>query len=349
MRWNEAMWKLVELARLVADEKLEMGGLYGMLHFFSDGYVWGGNGVFEFELECGVDFDGVVSASKFYDVCKVLDKRIAYDVGVEDGYLCIRGDGTEVKIDMLQADAKVNRIIDVISESREIMKSVGVEWRDGVVDVIKRIGKVASSGNSMSDYKVVCFDSDGINATDRIRIACYFMPLLLSDERMLLSVDGVKQLIDVVENERVLGAWMLGNKFYIKFDDNFWVSVIGYDIDFPFLKDVFGKYVEEVKKFGIDTVVADEINKIVQTLDQSDVVYLVVSDGWLWLRVRSVRGFEWKRRLQNVGIDDDYEVGVLAKDIDDVINRAIELGFSDEVLYCRSEEGVEYILATINK
>jgi hypothetical protein len=349
MKWNEAMWRLVKLAKLVADEKLEMGGLYGVLHFFSDGCVCGGNGVFEFELRCGVDFDGVVSASKFYDVCKVLDKRIAYDIGVEDGYLYIKGDGTEVKLDMLQVDVKVNRIIDVISENEEVMRGVGVEWRDGVVDVVKRIGKVASSGSSVGDYKVVCFDNDGIYATDRVRIACCFMPFVSSDERMLLSVDGVKHLLDVAEDERVLGAWVFGNKLYIKFDDSFWVGVVGYDMDFPDLKDVFGRYVEEVRRFRVDKVVADEIGKIVQALDQSDVVYLLVSGGWLRLEVKSVRGFELRRRLQVVSVDGEYEVGVLAKDIDGVISGAVELGFSDVVLYCRSEEGVEYIVATLNR
>jgi hypothetical protein len=349
MKWNEAMWKLVKLAHLVADEKLEKGGLHGVLHFFSDGYVWGSNGVFEFEIKCDVDFDGAVSASKFYDVCKVLDKRIAYDVGVDGGHLYIRGDGTEVKIDMMQVDVSMNRIFDVISESSELLKGIGIEWREGVVDVIKRIGKVASSGNSVSDYKVVCFDNEGIYATDRVRIACCFMPFVSSDGRMLLSVEGVKQLVDVAEDERVVGAWVLGNKLYIKFDDNFYVSVVGYDVDFPDLKGVFGRYLEDVRRFYIDKVVADEMSKIVQTLDQADVVYLLVSEGWLELRVRSVRGFEWRRRLQMVGIDDDYEVGVLAKDIDGVIDGAVELGFSDEVLYCRSEEGVEYIVATINR
>jgi len=347
MRWNEFMWRLVKLAKLVADEKLEMGGLYGVLRFFSDGWVYGSNGVFEFELRCGVDFDGVVSASKFYDVCKVLDKRIAYDVGVDDGYLYIRGDGTEVKIDMLQVDANVNRIIDVISENEEFMKGVGIEWREDVVEVIKRMGKIASSGGFGGD--VVCFDNEGIYATDRVRIACCFMPFVSSDGRMLLSVKGVKQLIDVAEEERVIGAWVLGIKLYIKFDDNFYVSVIGYDIDFPDLKGVFERYIGSVRTFYVDKVVADEISNIVQTLDQADVVYLVVSDGWLWLNVKSVRGFELRRRLQVVSVDGEYEVGVLAKDIDGVISGVMELGFSDVVLYCKSEEGVEYIVATMNR
>jgi hypothetical protein len=349
MKWNDAMWKLVKLAHLVADEKLEKGGLYGVLHFFSDGYVWGGNEVFEFEIECGVDFDGVVSASKFYDVCKVLDKRIAYDVGVDGSYLYIKGEGTEVKIGLMQVDVRVHRIFEVISESGEIMKGIGIEWREGVVDVIKRMGKVASSGSSMGDYKVVCFDNEGIYATDRVRIACCLTPFILGDKRVLLSVEGVKQLVDVAEDERVVGAWVLGNKLYIKFDDKFYVSVVGYDVDFPDLKGVFERYIGSVRTFYVDKVVADEISKIVQTLDQADVVYLVVSDGWFELRVRSVRGFEWKRRLQMVGIDDNYEVGVLAKDIDGVIDGAVELGFSDEVLYCRSGDGVEYIVATMNR
>jgi hypothetical protein len=350
MRWNDAMWKLVKLSRFVADEKLERGGgLFGVLYFFSDGYVWGGNGVFEFEIRCGVDFDGVVSASNFYDVCKVLDRRIAYEVGVDGSYFLIRGEGTEVKIDMLQSGGRVNRIVEAFLMDEGFMKGVGIEWRDGIVDVIKRIVKVVSSGVSVSDYKVVCFDNEGIYATDRVRVVCYFVPFILGDERVLLSVEGVKQLVDVVEDERVVGAYVLGNKLYVKFDGDFYVGVVMYDVDFPDLKGVFSRYVGSVRKFRIDEVVAYEISQIVKTLDHADVVNLVVCDSWLELRVKSVRGFELRRRLQRVGMDGDYAVSVLAKDIDGVIDGVVELGFSDEVLYCRSEEGVEYIVATMNK
>jgi DNA polymerase III sliding clamp (beta) subunit (PCNA family) len=348
MKWNDAMWKLVELSRFVADERFERGGLFGALHFFSDGYAWGGNEVFEFELRCGVNFDGVVSASKFYDVCRVLDKRIEYDIGVDGEYFFIKGEGTDVKINMMQVDVRVNRMLEVISESEELMRGLKIGWREGVVNAIKRIGKIALSGSSISDYKVVCFDSEGIYATDRVRIACCFMPFILGDGRVLLSVEGVKQLVDVAEDERVVGAWVLGNKLYVKFDGDLCVSVAVYDVDFPNVKSVFKKYEGSVMRFGIDKIVADEVSKIVKALDQNDVVNLVVSGGWLELRVRSVRGFELKRRLLRVGVDGDYEVGVLAKDIDNVIDGAVELGFSDEVLYCRSEEGVEYIVATIN-
>jgi hypothetical protein len=229
------------------------------------------------------------------------------------------------------------------------MKGIGIELREGVVDVIKKMGKVASLGSSVSDYKVICFDSDGIYATDRVRIACCFTQFILGGERVLLPVEGVKQLLEVAEDERVVGAWVLGNKLYIKFDDNFYVSIIQYDVEFPDLKGIFEKYVDGVRKFYIDKVVADEISKIVQTLDKLDVVYLVVRDGWLDLKVRSARGFELWRRFQMVDIDCDYEVGVLAKDINGVIDGAVELGFSNEVLYCRSEEGVEYIVAIMNK
>jgi hypothetical protein len=349
VRWNDAMWKLVELSRFVADERLERGGLFGALHFFSDGYVWGGNGFFEFEIRCGVDFDGVVSASRFYDVCRVLDRRVEYEVNVDGSCLFIEGEGTEVKIDMLQSGGRIDRVVLVLSESEGFMKGVEIEWREGLVNVIKKVGKVASSGSSVCDYKVVCFDSDGIYATDRVRIACCFVPFISGGERLLLSVEGVKQLVEVAEDEVVVGAWVLGNKLYVKFDGDFYVGVIGYDVEFPDLKSVFGRYVGSVRRFKVDEVVVDEISKIVRVLDEGDVVYFVVVDGWLELSVRSVRGFELRRRLQRVGIEGDYEVGVLAKDIDGVIDGAVELGFSDEVLYCMSREGVEYIVATINR
>jgi hypothetical protein len=349
MRWNDAMWKLVELSRFVADERLERGGLFGALHFFSDGYVWGKNGVFEFEIRCGVDFDGVVSASRFYDVCRVLDRGVEYDVSVDGSQLFIRGEGTEVKINMLQSDVQVNRVVPFFVESKEFMRDVRFEWRGGLVDVIKRVVKVASSGVSASDYKVVCFDSEGIYATDRVRIACCFVPFISGDGRVLLSVDGVKQLVDVVEDERVEGAWVLGNKLYVKFDGDFYVGVVMYDVDFPDLKEVFWRHVGGVKRFNVDMVVADEIGKVVRVLDQEDVVNLMVSGGWLELRVRSVRGFELRRKLMRVGMKGDYEVSVLARDIEGVVDGAVELGFSDDVLYCRSEEGVEYVVATMNR
>ena len=89
MKWNERMSKLIKLSGMVADEKLEKTGMFGVLHFFDDGYVWGSNGFFEFELYCESDFNASVPASKFYDVMRVLDPRVTYDVGVDGGYISL--------------------------------------------------------------------------------------------------------------------------------------------------------------------------------------------------------------------------------------------------------------------
>jgi hypothetical protein len=348
MKWNETMSKLVKLSGFVADERLERSSLLGMLYFFKDGYVYGSNGVFEFELYCGVDFDGVVSASKFYDIAKVLDLRVSYDVFAVDGNLIISNDGIEVKMNMIETDGHMNRIVDLLSSKREVKKNIEIDWREEIVKILKRVGRIALLGDSSAKYRTICFDRDGIYATDRVRIACYFIPFLVGEERVLLSVDGVKQLVEVMVDERVIGAWIIDGRLYVKFDGEFYVGVLGYDVCYPDLKSILLDYKEKTEKFVVDMVVMDEMRKIVKILDPSDVVYLVVENGWLELKVRSVRGFELERRLQKVDIDKDYMVGVLARDLDGVVDEIVEIGLSDEIIYCRSVEGVEYVVATIN-
>jgi hypothetical protein len=348
MKWNEAMSKLVRLSGLVADEKLEKTGLFGVLHFFKDGYVYGSNGFFEFELYYGGDFEGVVPAAKFFDVVKVLDPKIVYDVFVEDGYFVISGEGMEVKMNMIQVDGSVNRVVPLLSAEERVGKEVVFDWKEEVLKVLKKEGEIASSGSSSIEYRVICFDREGVFATDRVRIACYFVPFIVGEDKVLLSVSGVKQLVEVAEEERIVGAWVVGGRLYVKFDGGFYVGVLGYDMNYPELGKVLLGYKEKVERFAVDMLVADEISKIVKILDPSDVVYLVVKDGWLELRVSSLRGFEWKKKLQQVNVEGDYMVGVLARDLDGVIDGVVELGFSDEVIYCRSVEDVEYVVAVIS-
>jgi hypothetical protein len=348
MKWNEAMSKLVKLSGLVADEKLEKTGLFGMLHFFKDGYVYGSNGFFEFELYCGGDFEGVISAAKFFDVAKVLDPKIVYDVFVKDGYFVISGEGVEVKINMIQVEGSVNRIVSLLSSERGVGKEVRIDWKKEILKVLKREGEIVSSGSSSIEYRVICFDREGIFATDRVRVACYFVPFIVGEDKVLLSVSGIKQLIEVAEEEEVVGAWVVGGRLYVKFDGEFYVGVLGYDTNYPELGKVLLGYKEKVEKFAVDMIVMDEMSKVVKILDPSDVVYLVVENGWLELKVSSLRGFEWKKKLQQVNVEGSYVVGVLARDLDGVIDEVVELGFSDEVIYCRSVEGVEYVVATIS-
>jgi len=346
MKWDIVMPKLVKLARLVADEKLEKTGLFGVLHFFKDGYVYGSNGFFEFELWYGGSFEGVVPASKFYDVVKVLDPGVVYGVGMEEGYFVIRGNDVEVKISKIHVDGTVNRIIPLVKGrgGREVV----IDWKDEVLKVLKKEGEIASSGSSSVEYRVICFDKGGIFATDRVRIACYFVPFIVGEEKVMLSVSGVKQLVEVAEGERIVGAWIIGGRLYVEFDGEFYVGVLGYDMSYPELGDVLVGYRDKVKKVAVDLVVTDEISRIVKVLDPSDVVYLEVDEGWLGLRVSSLRGFEWTRKLQKVNMEGGYVVGVLARDLDGVIDGVIELGLSDDVIYCRSVEGIEYVVATIS-
>jgi len=348
MKWNEAMSKLVKLSGLVADEKLEKTGLFGVLHFFKDGYVYGSNGFFEFELFYGGDLEGVVSAAKFFDVVRVLDPKITYDVFVENGYFVISGVGVEVKMNMIQVDGPVNRVVPLLSAEEKVGKEVEIDWKEEILKVLKREGEIVSSGSSSVEYRVICFDREGVFATDRVRIACYFVPFIVGGDKVLLSVSGVKQLVEVAEEEGVVGAWVIGGRLYVKFDGEFYVSVLGYDMNYPELGGVLLRYKEKVKRFVVDVVVADEISKIVKILDPSDVVYLVVEDGWLELKVSSLKGFEWKKKLQQVSVEGSYVVGVLARDLDGVVDEVVELGLSDEVIYCRSVEGVEYVVAVIS-
>jgi len=348
MKWNEAMSMLIKLSGMVADEKLEKTGMFGVLHFFDDGYVWGSNGFFEFELYCGSDFNAAVSASKFYDVMRVLDPKLTYDIVVDDGYLVVNREDEQVKLNLIQADGVVTRVTSLIESFGSEMRGVEIDWSSDVLKVLKREEKVASSGSSAVEYRVICFDRRGIFATDRVRIACYFAPFIFGEERVLLSVSGVKYLVQVAEDEQLEAAWVVRDKLYVKFSRGLYVGVLGYDIDYPDLGEILSGYKQKIEVISVDISVADEINKVIKILDPSDVVYLVVDKGWLELRVNSSRGFELSKRLQEVRMDVCYEVGVLAKDLDDVIEGVIELGFSDHVIYCRSVEGVEYLIATIS-
>lgn len=348
MKWNDRMVKLIELSSMVADEKLEKTGMFGVLHFFDNGYVWGSNGFFEFELYCGSEFNVSVSASKFYDVMKVLDPKLAYDVKVDGGHFIVTGEGVQVKLNVVQVDGVVDRITSLLESDVNVMKGVQVNWSSDILKVLKREEKVVSSGSSALEYRVICFDKQGVFATDRVRVACYFAPFIFGEEKVLLSVSGVKQLVQVAENEQLEAAWIVRDKLYIKFGGEFYVGVLGYDMDYPDLGDVLLGYKGKVDIVNVDMLVTDEISKIIKILDPSDVMYLVVDGGWLELKVNSLRGFEWGRKLQKVPMDRRYEVGVLARDLDGVIEGAVELGFSDTVIYCKSLEGVEYVIATIS-
>jgi len=344
MRWNDAMWKLVKLAGLVADEKLERGGMWGVLQFSKDGYVWGSNGYFEFLLECGADFDAVVSASRFYDVARMLNEGLVYDVEVEGGNLVISGEGVEVKLGLMHVDGSGWSVDGLLTI--EDRKDVRIEWHKDIVKVLKREMRIASAG-SFSEYKVICFDSNGVYATDRVRIVCYFFPVVICEDKVLISVDGVKRLIEVMEDEFVESAWVFGNKLCVKFDSGLLVRVSCYDVAYPDVVQVLEKHKREVERFFVDKFVMDEVDKMLKVLDSSDVLNFVVEDGWLKVHVRSVRGFEIRKRLQQVKVDHGYEVGVLVKDVEDVFDDVVEIGFSDEVLYCRSEDGLEYVVATV--
>ena len=348
MKWDEAMSKLVKLSGLVADEKLEKTGLFGVLHFFKDGYVYGSNGFFEFELYYGGDFESVVPASKFSDIVKVLDQKVAYDVFVREGYFVISSKDGEVKINTVQAGGSVNRIVSLVKSEMEVGKRVELNWKEEVLKVLKKVAKIASSGSSSVENRVICFNKEGVFATDRVRIACYFVPFLVGEEQVLLSVAGVEQLTKVIEEEQVVDVWVVDGKLYVKFDGEFYVGVLGYDMNYHELGSVLLGYRDRVERFLVDVVVTDEISKVVKILDPSDVVYLVIEGGWLELRVSSLKGFEWKEKLQQVNVEGSYMVGVLARDLDGVIDGVMELGLSDEVIYCKSVEGVEYVIATIS-
>jgi len=348
MKWDEAMSKLVKLSGLVADEKLEKTGLFGVLHFFKDGYVYGSNGFFEFELYYGGDFESVVPASKFSDIVKVLDQKVAYDVFVREGYFVISSKDGEVKINTIQAGGSVSRIVSLVKSEMEVGKRVEINWKEEVLKVLKKVAKIASSGSSSVENRVICFNKEGVFATDRVRIACYFVPFLVGEEQVLLSVAGVEQLTKVIEEEQVVDVWVVDGKLYVKFDGEFYVGVLGYDMNYHELGSVLLGYRDRVERFLVDVVVTDEISKVVKILDPSDVVYLVIEGGWLELRVSSLKGFEWKEKLQQVNVEGSYMVGVLARDLDGVIDGVMELGLSDEVIYCKSVEGVEYVIATIS-
>jgi hypothetical protein len=122
---------------------------------------------------------------------------------------------------------------------------------------------------------------------------------------------------------------------------------MSYDVDYPDLVSVLEKHKSKIKEIvDVDPDVMDGIGSIVKVLDYSDVVCLKVEGGVLSLEVDSVKGFKVVEDLQHVKISERYEVGVRAKDLD-IVDDIIEFGVSEDVVYLKSQEGIEYLVATI--
>jgi DNA polymerase III sliding clamp (beta) subunit (PCNA family) len=350
MDWNSVLFRLSKLASLIAVERKESSGVHGVLHFLSDGYVWGRSESIGFETWYGGEVEAHVPASKFCDVVSVLNATLMYDVEVEQGNFVVKGKGFEARIRMVGEEVGDDgRVVKYLFEHRDelIGKKVFVDAREDLVKILKKVVKVSSTADAFSEYKSVCFDSRGIFSTDRSRVACCFIPVFDSRDKIIIPANVLRQVFSIMENERLVGAWVVSGKLYFEFDGGLYVEVISYDIDYPDLVSVLEKHKSKIKEIaGVDPDVMDRISNIVKVLDYSDVVCLKIENGVLSLEVDSVRGFKVREDLQHVKISERYDVGVRAKDLD-VVDGIIELGMSEDVVYLKSSEGIEYLVATI--
>jgi DNA polymerase III sliding clamp (beta) subunit (PCNA family) len=273
-----------------------------------------------------------------------------YDVGVEQGNFVVKGKGFEAKIRMVEGEVgDEGRVVKYLFEHRDEMigRKVLVEARDDLVKILKKVAKVSSTADVFSEYKSVCFDSRGIFSTDRSRVACCFIPVFNSRDKIIVPVSILRQVFSIMENERLVGAWVVGRKLYLEFDGGLYVEVMSYDVDYPDLVSVLEKHKSGIKEIvNVDPDVIDGIGSIVKVLDYSDVVCLKVENGVLSLEVDSVKGFKVREDLQHVKISEEYEVGVRAKDLD-IVDGIVEFGMSEDVVYLKSQEGIEYLVATI--
>jgi len=350
MDWNSVLFRLNKLASLIAIERKEGSGVYGVLHFMNDGYVWGRSESMGFEMKYGGEVEAHVPASKFCDVVSVLNPTLMYNVEVGQGDFVIKGKGFEAKIRMVEGEVGDDgRVVKYLFEHREelIGKKVFVDVRDDLVKVLKKVSRVSSTADAFSEYRSVCFDSRGIFSTDRSRVACCFIPVFNSRDKIVVPVSVLRQIFSVMETEQLVGAWVVDGKLYLEFGSGLYVEVMSYDVDYPDLVSVLEKHKSKIKEISdVDPDVMDGICSIVKVLDYSDVVCLKVENGMLSLEVDSVKGFKVSKDLQHVKISEKYEVGVRAKDLD-VVDGIVAFGISDDVVYLKSREGIEYLVATI--
>jgi len=341
MEWGDRVDLLVHLAGLIRDE--EEGK--GLLYFFDDGYVYGSGGHFEFEVQCGSDFECCVRASEFYDVCRILDRRIGYKMLLKGGCLVIEGIDFEGRINI--ADWwEIERITKVLPQKRKFGEVVEVNLDRKVMEVIKKVSKIPLSMNTVIP-KVVCFRKDGIFSTDTVRLACYFTPFLFlqGSEVLALSAQGLRQLVDVMEDEVLINAIFVDGKLYLEFD-GFYVGILSYDVSYPDLADILSEHKERAKRFIVGQEVGNELEKIVKILEDDDFLYLFVEGGWLQVKVFSSRRFELRRRFQVVSVE-DCGIGVMAKNLNGILENVEEFGISSQSLYLRTTEGIEYVVAGI--
>jgi len=352
MDWNSVLFRLNKLASLIAVERKESSGVYGVLHFMNDGYVWGRSESIGFEMKYGGEVEAHVPASKFCDIVSVLNSTLVYDVSVEHGNFVVKSKGFEAKIQMVGGEVGDDgRVVKHLFEHRDelIGKKVFVDAREDLVKVLKKVSRVSSTADAFSEYKSVCFDSRGVFSTDRSRIACCFIPVFNSRDKIIVPVGVMRQIFSVMETEQLIGAWAVNGKLYLEFGGGLYVEVMSYNVDYPDLVSVLEKHKSKIKEIAdVDPDVMDGIYSIVKVLDYSDIICLKVENGVLSLEVDSVKGFKVRKDLQHVKISERYEVGVKGKDLD-IVDGIVEFGVSEDVVYFKSHEGIEYLVATIAK
>ena len=348
MRINgSSLASLVSLADLIVDEKVEKAGVYGVLHFLKDGYVVGGNGYIDIEVKTNLsDIEPFsLPASKFVQALKIINKSFEYDLSIVDNRAVIKGGGVSIKFNLVEGKAdSFKRISEVFADR----KSSGSIEGDKLV-ALPRLLKIALAGESMLELKTVLFKSDGAFSTDRVRIAwCNSKVVNIPEsESMIVTASGLNNVLSLIK-EKVVSIAVDSSKVYMDIGDDMYIGLLSYDVEYPDVLSVIAKNKSKVSEFiKLDSSIMDSVKNVVSIVDSGDVVLLVVEKGELRIEVSSVRGIEWKQVLAKVNTVNEYKAKVLARDLDGVIGGVVELGFAGDILYAKSVEGVEYIIACV--
>jgi len=339
---------LAVLAGLVADEKMERSGVYGVLHFLNDGYVIGSNGYLDIEVKNNLN--GVepfsVPASKFGQAIKLVNKNFEYDLSVTDKRLVVEGPGVSIKFNLVEGKLEGFQRLSGVFAGKNSNAGLNADK----ISVLPRLLKIALAGDSMVELRTLLFKSDSVFATDRVRIAGYFSKLIDIEEdgALIITATGLQDVIGVMQGRSVVSVLKVGNRVCMDVGDGMYVGLLSYDTQYPDIMSIVSKNRDAVSEFiKLDETILEPVKDIVRVVDSDDVISFIVENGELRIEIASMKGIEWKQSLVKVKTENEYKAKVLARDLDGVIGGVVELGFAGDTLYAKSVEGVEYIIACV--
>jgi len=313
-------------------------GKEGLVWFCRDKVI-GFDDVVIVEAKFSSDFECAVPASDFGHVLGLLDKTRKCDMRASSSALLIESEGLKVELCTLDAGPPPLQA-SVVFASEGVCSDLG--WYS---KVLKRILSVTKGGVGWLE-SVVCLDRSGVFGTDGVRACGCFADGLVQD-RLLVSAEGLKRVLKVVERGRSLDGFVnVEGKCVFRLDGGeLYVCVLSYDFDYPDVGSLMKEKKEEVRLcLRVDEASMDRLDRVIKIFDEKDIVLLVVQDKKLKMQVDSVKGIKWEEILQDVEVGEGWEARVFVRDLKEVLEGIVEVGFLRNAIYLRSVEGVEYII-----